>query len=141
MKKRRSFKPSEITELDFPIIASNRIGPGVLKFPENKEKMTLFADRERDNFLWTLLRFHSIPNQIVPSWTGFNITIQNDIPVMKSTIKYLDCIDAPATDSSTIYQVSYFIQKMIYLAILCYNLNFISSLVRSFKDKKKYIDT
>ena len=43
--------------------------------------------------------------QVLPIWTGFNIDIQEGVPILKSSIYYLDCIDAPATEISTIYQV------------------------------------
>ena len=36
----------------------------------------------------------------------FDITLHEDIVFIKSTIHYLDCIDAPATDMSSIYQVN-----------------------------------
>lgn len=74
--------------------------------PTARKQADLFADREQDNFLWVLLRWHSVPRQIIPSWTGFYITIHEGLPVMKSSIKYLDCINSSAADISTIYQVS-----------------------------------
>ena len=47
-----------------------------------------------------------MPRQIIPSWISFYITILEGLLVMKSSIKYLGCIDLPATDMSTIYQAS-----------------------------------
>ena len=44
-------------------------------------------------------------NQVIPSWTGFNITMDGNLAVLKSSVNYLDCIDSSATDISTIYQV------------------------------------
>ena len=41
----------------------------------------------------------------IPSWTGFDIVVNANFVVLKSSIRYLDCIDNPATDISTIYQV------------------------------------
>ena len=32
----------------------------------------------------------------IPSWTGFNITIQQHIPVLASYVGYLNSIDSPA---------------------------------------------
>ena len=44
-------------------------------------------------------------NQVIPSWTGFNIRMHGNLAVLKSSVNYLDCIDSSATDISTIYQV------------------------------------
>jgi hypothetical protein len=88
-------------------ISGKRIGPGSLRFPVNEEKDMLFGDREKGNFLWSILRFCASPEPLIPSWTGFNITVLDGVPILQSTIRYLDCIDAPATDTSTIYQVYY----------------------------------
>ncbi len=43
--------------------------------------------------------------QHIPSWTGFFIKIRQDIPVRPSRVGYLDCLDAPATEISTIYHM------------------------------------
>ena len=40
-----------------------------------------------------------------PSWTGFNIMISQNEIVLKSMVHYMECIDAPATDISTINEV------------------------------------
>ena len=72
---------------------------------DNPEKDFLFGDREKANFLWCLLRYCSSPKQIVPSWTGFNISVHEGTPILQSRIHYLDFIDAPAAETSTIYQV------------------------------------
>ena len=46
----------------------------------------------------------SIP-QVIPSWTGFNMVIRENIPILQSSVGYMDCIDSPATDISTIYTI------------------------------------
>lgn len=102
-QKRRSFKARDTNTYGHGLVGGKRIGPEALKFPENEEKQFMFADREKANFIWSLMRL-SLPRSI-PSWTGFNITIEDQIPVMKSSILYLDCIDNPATEKTTIYQV------------------------------------
>ena len=101
--RRSSFKPTTMSSTDSQYLSGKRIGPKEMQFPENDEKSFMLSDRERDNFLWTLLRYHSLPMQVVPSWTGFNIDIQEGVPILKASIYYLDCIDAPATEISTIY--------------------------------------
>ena len=50
------------------------------------------------------MRHHFSENQVIPSWTGFNITMHSNLAVLKSSVNYLDCIDSPATDISTIYR-------------------------------------
>ena len=60
-----------------------RVGPGILRYPQLEDKQTLFADIEEDNFLWVLLRWHSVPRQIRPSCPGFYIIIHEGLPVMK----------------------------------------------------------
>ena len=101
---RRSFKSAIPGKVSINFSKKNRIGPEPLKFPECDIKDFIFGDREEENFLWCFLRYNSIP-QIVPSWTGFNITMHNATPVLKSSVHYLNSIDAPATELSTIYQV------------------------------------
>ena len=68
-----------------------------MKFPENDEAQFLFAD--------FILRFQAAPQQFIPSWTGFYIKIHEGQVISKSSVQYLDCIDSPATEKSTIYQV------------------------------------
>ena len=100
-RRRRSFKPllkgPDVTEPS----SSKRIGPSEKDFQENLEQDMLFAEVEENTFLRQSCSYV----QRFPSWTGFNITINSDTPVLKSTVSYLDCIDAPATEITTIYQV------------------------------------
>ena len=44
-------------------------------------------------------------NNDVPSWTGLNIKLQNELLVQKDNIGYLPTINAPATAMSTVYEV------------------------------------
>ena len=39
----------------------------------------------------------------IPCWTGFFIDLNKNLTVKPSNIGYLDCLDAPATEMSTIY--------------------------------------
>ena len=79
-----------------------------LEFPSNDEKDFLFGAAERSTFLWSFMRCHFAQLQIIPNWTGFNVLVHSGTLVMKSNVNYLDCIDAPATEISTIYLVKYF---------------------------------
>ena len=36
------------------------------------------------------------------SWTGFHIKLRERIDVSQSNVGYLDCVDAPPTDMSTV---------------------------------------
>ena len=76
-----------------------------MQFPENEASQFMMDDVNKRNFLWCLMRFNNI-NSSIPSWTGFQILMCENIPVLKSNILYLDCIDASATEMSTIYQVN-----------------------------------
>ena len=72
----------------------------------------MMDDVNKRHFLWCLMRYNSIA-QPIPSWTGFQILMCNNTPVLKSNIDYLDCIDAPATEISTIYQVKKFVYVIL----------------------------
>ena len=86
-------------------ISSNRIEPLPKDIPEAVHNSLLFAEENKNNFLWAIMRHHFSENQVYPSWTGLNITIHGNLAVLKSSVNYLDCIDSPTTDISTIYQV------------------------------------
>ena len=75
------------------------------EIPEAVDNPLLFAEQNKKNFLWAIMRHHFSENQVIPTWTGFNITMHGNLAVLKSSVNYLDCIDSPATDISTIYQV------------------------------------
>ena len=107
-RRKRSKRSFQATQNNFEkvYISGERIGPINCKFNENEERDLLFADREKETFLWSFLGFSYSPNQFIPSWTGYNITIIDGPPVLKSSTQYLGCIDAPAAEVTTIYQVS-----------------------------------
>ena len=54
--------------------------------------------------LWALLRRDSIP-QVTPSWTGFYVEVHSNSLILKTSVGYLDSINKPATETSTIYEV------------------------------------
>ena len=108
-RRRRSFKPVLTEPKVTGPSSSKRIGPSKKDFEENPEQDMLFAEVEENTFLWSLLRQSSGSMQRFPSWTGFNITMNSSTPVLKSTVSYLNCIDAPATEITTIYQVGGFL--------------------------------
>ena len=75
-----------------------------LQLSENKERDILLADQDKINLLWILCRKTAIP-QSIPSWTGFRLSIRNKESICKTSIGYLDCINSPATDMSTVYHI------------------------------------
>ena len=81
-----------------------RVGPTPITFHENEASDFILDDSNKRHFLWTLLRYKATENRI-PSWIGFQISVSNAIPLLKTTVGYLDCIDSSATEMSTIYQV------------------------------------
>ena len=44
-------------------------------------------------------QFHQ--QQYIPSWTGFNIRVGDQVVVMESAVHYLECLDASATETAT----------------------------------------
>ena len=85
-------------------IAGKRYGLSALQLTDNEERDFLFADQGKINLLWILCRSVVIP-QTVPSWTGFHISITSKQTINKTSIGYLYCINAPATDISTVYNI------------------------------------
>ena len=75
------------------------------EYPENEASEFMMDDVNKRHFLWCLMYHNSIESS-VPSWTGFQILMCDKIPALKSNIGYHDCIDAPVTEISTIYQVN-----------------------------------
>ena len=55
------------------------------------------------NALWMLSRQRDTENQDIPSWTGFNITTRDKVSVSRDVVQYLPTINAPATESPTIF--------------------------------------
>ena len=62
----------------------------------------LFADQSLLYTLWIILRKDSDIKSI-HSWTGFFINLDKNLAVKPSSIGYLDCLNAPVTEMSTIY--------------------------------------
>ena len=53
---------------------------------------------------WILSRKEDI-NYAVPRWTGFNIFIRNEMPILSSNTQYLTSIDSSATEMCTVIKV------------------------------------
>lgn len=106
-KKKVKTLANFVKQKDLPyIFPASRKGPGVLDFSADKKSNYDILSRsiKTTNILWALSRhISSRPNMLLPSWTGFNIMINNNAVVVRSKIGYLDTLDHPATDTSTIY--------------------------------------
>ena len=105
-KRKRSRRSFKLPDRGFfrPYEAGKRIGPEPLKFYENDAREFMIADQEVLSRLWIMCRKMSVP-QAIPSWTGFHMSVRNNIAVATTAIGYLDCIDSSASDISTINQV------------------------------------
>ena len=67
-RNRRSFQPILNEGPRMPVMSSKkRIDPCQLEFPSNDEKDFLFDVNERSTFLWSFMRCHLAPLQIIPS--------------------------------------------------------------------------
>ena len=64
----------------------------------------LLADPRNLYAMWIFLRKVNLPFHI-PSWTGLHIKLREKTTITQNNDGYLDCLDAPATDMSTIYHM------------------------------------
>ena len=110
-KCRRSLKDVKVPMIK-PYKTGKRKGPEPMPLTELEEGEFILADQDKINLIRLLCRKESIP-QVIPSWTGFQILIRDKVVVLKSSLGYLDVIDAPATDISTVYHVSFHLQNQL----------------------------
>ena len=98
-----SFKHVPTTLPDY--IEEKKVGPQkIFSFDENFDGGLLLADQSNLYTMWIMLRKINLPIQI-PSWTWFNIKLCKSSQISQSNIGYLDCLDDPATEMSTIYHI------------------------------------
>ena len=64
----------------------------------------LLADQRNLYAMWILLRKIELPYHI-PSWSGFHIKLRENTNITQNNVGYMNCLDAPATDMSTIYHM------------------------------------
>ena len=98
-RSRRSFLPI-VSETCLQYYQKKHVEMFILTFEEKEASEFIFDDAKKRYFLWSLIRVTSIP-QPVPSWTGFQILLWNNFPVLRTTFGYLDCNDTFATEMST----------------------------------------
>jgi hypothetical protein len=87
-----------------PYNAGDRCGPRARNFVE-VISAEMLANARQKNLLWILVRFHAQERQKTSGWTGFNISVRNQVQVSKDNIGYLPTIDSPATDMATVHEV------------------------------------
>ena len=104
-RSRRSFLSEAVTNVDI-YVSSKRVPPSAKNVPVNEAKKFMFDDCFRQNFFGFLMRSYAIPSSI-PRWTGFYVEMSNNIPIMKTSIRYLDSINSPATEMSSIYKICF----------------------------------
>ena len=107
-KKQRSIS-SDHKELDV-YVAGERIGPQPLHTSKSNEQESGKASQvaSTKNFMWILTRLQkNQDNQVVPSWTGFNIKTRNQLQesVSQDVVGYLPTINAPATELNTVFKI------------------------------------
>ena len=106
-----TFKSFKSYQPDLPdYINAKKIGAKIM--PAREESFArdlLFADQSFLYNMWVILRKdENIPH--IPSWTDFFIDLNKNLTVKPSSIGYVDCLDAPATEMSTIY---FMIERLI----------------------------
>ena len=67
-----------------PYLSGKHIGPDNINIATNEEGEFILADQKIIQLICVKSRISSITS-CIPSWTGFNIQIRNDIPILKST--------------------------------------------------------
>ena len=101
--KKRSVEALDAENL--PIYnAGERCGPCSRRFVEVTCQEAL-ENARRKNLLWVIVRLHADARQKVSGWTGFNISVRNEVKVRQDSVGYLPIINAPTTNMSTVHGV------------------------------------
>ena len=101
--RKRSIDPS-VSSVVLPYNAGGCCGPRARAFVEVTAEEILAVARKK-NLLWILERLHAKEKQKASGWTGFNISVRNEVQVSQDVIGYLPSINAPATDVATVHEV------------------------------------
>ena len=101
-KKQRSVSV-EYQELDV-YVAGPRTGPQPLttRYTNVQEYQRAAQVACKKNLIWLLARQAT---QSIPSWTGFNIRIRDEEPIVQDVVGYLPTINAPATELNTVFEI------------------------------------
>ena len=88
-------------------VAGTRIGPQPLPTVQNhvEEAKNAAQVAHKKNLVWILAMHTNQDSQAIPSWTWFNITTRDQIPISKDVVGYLPTINAPATELNTVFEI------------------------------------
>ena len=78
---------------------------GHLTFPEVENCSSVLGHESKQYLLWIFARLVIPMQQIMPSWIGFLIILRENVPVLESTVRYFETINAPTTEMSTVYGI------------------------------------
>ena len=89
---------SNISKHNLPEYYSRkRCGPRKISSPAYDNTCLILSNQEQLYLSWIVCwQFHQ--QQHVPSWTGFNIRVHDQVVVMESTVHYLEYLDSSATE-------------------------------------------
>ena len=102
--KEGSIEPSH-TYLPIYTVGKKKGPPPIKPVDLSKALKSSTVTAHQQNLLWILARKHDPDEQIVNSWTGFNVLSRDDIEVMPDTLGYLPTINAPATEMTTVQEI------------------------------------
>ena len=88
-------------------VTGTHIGPQPIPTVQNhvEEAKNAAQVAHKKNLMWILARHTDQDRQAIPSWTGFNITTMDQIPISKDVVGYLPTINAPATELNTVFEI------------------------------------
>jgi len=118
--RRRSFQCGNLPLANYTAV--DRVGPAQCETSVSEDSSAeATAGSLQHNVIWAIIRHQSRMNQVVPSWTGFNIRVRSNHVVEADRIAYLPPIDGPASSLTTVWEVlqrSVKIQKELSLSAL-----------------------
>lgn len=109
-KKSRSISPIPLHVPEYN--AGMRVDPPSIRPAtiNHDEYMKITLEK---NLIWSLARMTNTNDQLVSSWTGYNIMTRNNVMVCQDTVGYLPSINAPATKLSTVCEILNHILKIM----------------------------
>ena len=101
--KKRDIDPLQVTEIP-QYNAGERCSPRAKRYVEVTSEEPMPNARNK-NLIWIIVRLHAKERQKASSWTGFNISVRNEVEVTKDNNGYLPTINVPATEMATVNEV------------------------------------
>ena len=102
--KQRSIRSSDKL---LPIYnVGKRVGPPAVKPTDSYNALSdAYSVAKHKNYLWLMTQSINSSDQVVSSWTGFNIMTRSHLKVEDYVVGYLPTINAPATDMCTVQEI------------------------------------